>query len=119
MKAKETEFFKLLLLQRLEDIQQRGKDTISLISGQAIQYPDPLDRATIESDQNFLLRIKSRESRLAQKIKESLERIKDGSFGICETCEEKISIARLKARPVTTQCIECKIKAEKIEKVSG
>ncbi|MGD8541511.1 MAG: TraR/DksA C4-type zinc finger protein, partial [Desulfobacteraceae bacterium] len=52
-------------------------------------------------------------------IKKALARIDNGSFGICETCGEEISIERLRARPVTTQCIECKTKEEALEKSLG
>ena len=51
--------------------------------------------------------------------KKALDRIEDGSFGICESCGEDISIERIKARPVTTQCIECKTKQEAMEKALG
>ena len=44
-------------------------------------------------------------------------RIDSGSFGICEVCEEDISEARLKARPVTTLCIDCKMEQEKKERI--
>jgi len=40
-------------------------------------------------------------------IKSALERIADGSYGICETCGEKIALARLQAIPEATQCVEC------------
>jgi len=41
------------------------------------------------------------------------------TFGICEKCGEDISLARLKARPVTTQCIDCKTKEETVERNLG
>ena len=85
----------------------------------AENFPDPTDRATMESDRNFELRIRDRERKLIGKIKEALERIEDGSFGICEECGEDISEERLKARPVTTLCIDCKKRQEKDEKVKG
>jgi len=81
--------------------------------------PDPNDRATLESDRNFTLRIRDRERKLIGKIKEALERIETGSYGICEVCGEDISEARLIARPVTTYCIECKKRQEMEEKVKG
>jgi DnaK suppressor protein len=52
-------------------------------------------------------------------IKEALERIETGEYGICEVCGEEISEARLIARPVTTLCIDCKKKQEQEEKVRG
>ena len=50
-----------------------------------------------------------------------IHRVKEGAPapGICEQCGEDISIQRLKARPVTTQCIECKTKEEALEKALG
>jgi DnaK suppressor protein len=81
--------------------------------------PDPSDRASLESDRNFTLRIRDRERKLIVKIREALDRIEDGTYGICEECEEEISAERLKARPVTTLCIECKKRQETEEKVKG
>ena len=45
--------------------------------------------------------------------------IENGTFGICEICEEEISVKRLEARPVTTMCIRCKEEQEKQEKSYG
>ena len=69
---------------------------------------DPTDRAALESDRNFLLRMRDRERKLLTKISEAFERIEDGSYGRCEECGGEIGIERLKARPVTTLCIACK-----------
>ncbi|HEU0265770.1 MAG TPA: RNA polymerase-binding protein DksA, partial [Geobacterales bacterium] len=79
-------------------------------------FPDPNDRASQESDRTFELRIRDRERRLLAKIREALERIDDGTFGICEECGEEISEPRLRARPVTTLCIDCKMEEERQEK---
>jgi DnaK suppressor protein len=82
-------------------------------------FPDPTDRASLESDRNFMLRIRDRENKLIKKIRKALERIEEGTFGLCETCGEEIGIERIRARPVTTQCIACKTKAEAREKALG
>ena len=79
--------------------------------------PDLGDQATAVADQNFMLRLKEREQKLLKKIDEALDRIAQGTFGICESCGGEISFKRLKARPVTTLCIECKTKQEEDEKV--
>jgi len=112
-------FFKNLLNEKLEELLDEVKETVSDMSGVNENMPDPSDRATLESDRNFTLRIRDRERRLIGKIKDALERIDLGTFGICESCEEDISEERLKARPVTTLCIECKKKQEDEEKVKG
>jgi DnaK suppressor protein len=82
-------------------------------------FPDPTDRASHETDRNFLLRVKDRERKLISKIKEALQRIEDGSYGTCEICGEAISEKRLEARPVTTCCIDCKKEEEEMEKMKG
>jgi predicted metal-dependent phosphoesterase TrpH len=57
-------------------------------------FPDPTDRAALESDRNFMLRIRDREHKLIKKVKKALDRIENGTFGICDKCGEDISIAR-------------------------
>ena len=79
-------------------------------------FPDPSDRATMESNRNSVLRIRDRERKLIFKIQEALQRLDDGEFGICEECGAAIGIERLKVRPVTTFCIECKSSQEVQEK---
>ena len=75
-------------------------------------FPDPSDRATMESNRNSILRIRDRERKLIFKIQEALQRLDKGEFGICEECGDPIGMERLKARPVTTLCIECKSSQE-------
>jgi DnaK suppressor protein len=53
------------------------------------------------------------------KINEALARIEAGTFGICEMCGDDISEERLKARPVTTLCIDCKTEEEEKEKIGS
>ena len=119
MKKKDIEFFKDLLNQRLKDLLSQADDTVSGMTDQRENFPDPTDRASLEADRNFMLRIRDRENKLIKKIKKALDRIENGTFGICELCGEDISIERLKARPVTTQCIDCKTKEEAKEKALG
>ena len=79
-------------------------------------HADLTDQASAEADRDFLLRIKDRERKLILKIREALNRIDAGTFGTCEICGEQISDERLRARPVTTQCIECKTDMEDQER---
>jgi DnaK suppressor protein len=119
MKKKDIEYFKAFLTDRLEELLSHADDTVSGMTAQKENFPDPTDRASLEADRNFMLRIRDRESKLIKKIKKTLDRIENGTFGICETCGEDISEKRLKARPVTAQCIDCKTKEEAFEKSLG
>lgn len=114
------EHFKELLNGKLAELINDAGKTVSGMSGATEEnYPDPTDRASHETDTSFLLRVKDRERKLAGKIKEALNRIEDGSYGICELCGENISDKRLEARPVTTCCIDCKKEEEEQEKRSN
>ena len=79
-------------------------------------FPDMGDQAAAESDRSFELRIRDRERKLLAKIREAIERIDEGTYGICDECGDEISNKRLEARPVTTQCIECKTLQENQER---
>ncbi|MFZ7124920.1 MAG: RNA polymerase-binding protein DksA [Desulfobacterales bacterium] len=119
MNKEDLEYFKQFLTDRLEELLNQADHTVSGMTDQKENFPDPTDRATLEADRNFMLRIRDREHKLIKKIKKALERIEDDTFGICEVCGEEISIPRLKARPVTTLCIDCKTKQEAQEKALG
>ena len=79
-------------------------------------FPDVSDQASAEVDQNFSMRIREREQKLLKKIDEALDRMKANTYGICERCGGDIPYKRLKARPVTTLCIECKTVQEQEER---
>jgi DnaK suppressor protein len=113
------DYFRKHLTERLDELLSEVNKTVSGMSDLIENIPDPTDRATLESDRNFTLRIRDRERKLIGKIKEALERIENGTYGICESCEEYISFERLKARPVTTLCIGCKTKQEDEERLKG
>ncbi len=119
MKKKDVEYFRQFLSKRLEELLSQAEDTVSGMTDPKENFPDPTDRAALEADRNFMLRIRDRESKLIRKIKSALERIENGTFGVCETCAGEISVNRLKARPVTSQCIDCKAKEEALEKALG
>jgi len=119
MKKKDLDFFKDYLTDRVEELLDQADDTVSDMTDTNDNFPDPTDRASLEADRNFMLRIRDREHKLIKKIRGALDRIENGTFGMCESCGEDISIQRLKARPVTTQCIDCKTKEEALEKALG
>ncbi|OEU71966.1 MAG: RNA polymerase-binding protein DksA [Desulfuromonadales bacterium C00003093] len=110
--------FKEQLQQQMSDLLQDAGKTVSGMTEEKSNFPDPTDRASLESDRNFELRIRDRERKLINKIHQALERIDDGTFGFCESCEEPIGTERLRVRPVTTLCIDCKTEEERQERIS-
>ncbi|MBG0791900.1 MAG: RNA polymerase-binding protein DksA [Desulfovibrionaceae bacterium] len=119
MDAKDLQFFKETLNGMLDDILRKSEATIEDMTESGEVYADPADRATAESDRAFTLRLRDRERKLIKKIQKAIDRIDDGEFGLCQECGDEISIPRLKARPMTTLCINCKSKQEEDEAVRG
>ncbi len=116
MEAEKLEYFRGMLIEEMKSLLSEAGKTVTEMTSDSSNFPDPTDRATQESDRNFELRIRDRERKLINKIKEALNKIETGEFGVCEECGDEISEARLKARPVTTLCINCKMEAEQKEK---
>ncbi|GAB4167894.1 MAG: RNA polymerase-binding protein DksA [Geothermobacteraceae bacterium] len=117
MEPEKLEEFRQLLQGQLDEILRNAGETVAEMTDEQENFPDPTDRASMESDRNFELRIRDRERKLANKIREALARIDSGEFGLCESCGEEIGEGRLKARPVATLCIECKTEQERQEKI--
>lgn len=119
MKQKDIERFKKLLNARLEELLGQADATVLDMTDTGEAFPDPTDRASMESERSFTLRIRDRERKLISKIREAIQRIEDGEFGTCEACGEDIDKKRIDARPVTTLCIDCKTSQEISEKARG
>jgi len=100
------------LNEMLAELEDEVATTLNGMRQDGDPFPDPTDRAALESDRNLTLRIRDRERKLRNKIEEALARLDEGTFGICEVCGEMITFKRLEARPVTTLCINCKEEQE-------
>jgi len=119
MDQENLEYCRGSLQKQLDELIGEAIKTVDGMTNSKDTFPDPTDRAALETDRNFLLRIRDRERKLIEKIKEALDRIDGSTFGICEVCGKEIGEERLKVRPVTTLCIDCKKKQEAKEKARG
>ena len=115
MNPQDVEYFRNLLNQKIAELRLEAGKAVEKMDEDE-NFPDPTDRASMESSRNSMLRIRDRERKLIFKIQEALQRLSDGEYGICEECGEEIGIERLKARPVTTLCIACKSNQEIAER---
>jgi DnaK suppressor protein len=79
-------------------------------------FADEADLAVSALSQSVSTRLRDRERSLLLKIEQALARIADGSFGICDGCEERIEPRRLEARPMADLCIRCKEAQEREER---
>ncbi|HZO80918.1 MAG TPA: RNA polymerase-binding protein DksA [Candidatus Binataceae bacterium] len=117
MRQRELNFFRRLLEDRKREILEEAERALGALNTKSEEAcADPTDRASLESDRAFLLRMRDRERKLLSKIDEAFARIEGGSYGLCEECGDQIGIERLRARPVTTLCISCKSAQEARER---
>jgi DnaK suppressor protein len=112
MRKRDLKSFRKLLTRQLDKLMMEAEKTKDQVKEAEEPSSDPMDQASTVLDTDFLLRLRDRERKLMVKIKGALERIEEGTFGICEECGEKISEKRLRARPVATLCIDCKHEQE-------
>ena len=120
LNQKESKRFKKLLEENKRALLLSAKKTLSEeATFDTDDLPDEIDLASSEYTQSMVFRLRDREKFLLKKIDDALVRIESGTYGICEICEEDISVKRLEARPVTTMCIRCKEEQEKAEKSYG
>ena len=69
--------------------------------------PDSLDEVQYATERELAIRSLDRDSHLLRNVRAALDRIEEGSFGVCQHCEEDISPKRLAAVPSTAFCIVC------------
>lgn len=117
---KELKEYRKMLLERrailmgdVEKLEGEALKTGSESSGDLSTLPLHMaDMGTDSNEQDITLGLMESENEERQEIDEALERIDNGTFGVCEECEKNIPKTRLKAIPWTCLCITCKAKEE-------
>jgi DnaK suppressor protein len=117
---KELKKFQELLDDKRKAVLERARQMLS--EGMTLDtndLPDEMDLAASEYIQSFEFRLRGREKSLLSKIDLALKKIDEGTFGVCEICDEAIGKKRLEARPETSLCIRCKEDQEREERTLG
>lgn len=116
---KQLESLKSRLEKQMESLSKRGSEPLKNSIGELSGYdnhPADLGAETFERAKD--LGLKDNSKVLLMKVNHALDRISEGTYGICENCGKPISEERLKALPYTTLCIDCKKSAENQEENS-
>lgn len=77
---------------------------------------DEGDRADTERAHEVSILLSVRDKEKLHAVEEALERIREGTYGVCEECGDEIGGGRLKAMPLAKSCVTCQSQMEK-EKV--
>jgi len=109
--------YKTMLHHRIDEILKANGKPLFPTEDLNGLLPDLYDLASFETERLHEYALKDRERRSVTELIYALKRIDEGVYGICEDCGNPISEKRLQVAPAATQCIECKVEAEKQERV--
>ena len=99
MRKRDLNQIKKILTRQLAELLGKADCSLEGVEESNDNLSDVLDRAAKIAERNFSHHLCSREKLLIRKIERSLQDIERGSYGLCEHCEEDITVKRLKARP--------------------
>lgn len=108
-KAELEHFRKLLLEKRREILGDVGSMETEAFKNQDSHSSSPMHMADVGTDnfeQEFTLGLIESERQLLREITESLNRIDQGTYGVCVATGKPIGKARLEAKPWASYCIE-------------
>ncbi len=117
MTKEELKFFRNLILEKrsqaaagLEEIERVARDEAGRESTEdrSAYSLHMADRGTDAMEREKSLLFAQREGDYLELLNEAIERIENGTFGICRVCGGQVGRARLEAVPTATQCIDCK-----------
>ncbi|MDO4673579.1 RNA polymerase-binding protein DksA [Campylobacter sp.] len=109
MKKKEFDFFEKFLRDRRKIILDNLQNNFEEIKALHNSAPsDSVDFSVIESNSQIDLAISANLKQELKDIEESLQKITQGLYGICEACDEFIDIKRLKIKPHARYCFACR-----------
>jgi DnaK suppressor protein len=100
------------LVKKMDLLLASADDTIKKLKTTEDKYPDPFDQAALESSKNVELSCRIKDFNLLLEIKETILRIDNGLFGICDHCGRPISPKRLRVAPMSKLCVDCQEERE-------
>lgn len=104
---KKLEALRLKVLREMNEDLRQGRE------GRKEEGMDAYDLASEERDREISFILTDREREKVQAIQEALDRITEGTYGICESCESEIAPGRLEALPFTRMCVNCQAEHER------
>ncbi len=113
---------KQLIYAREEIVKEAKSEIAKYIKGDATQLVetalDDGDWSVVDLSADINLRLLETHRESLLKIDESLRKLREGSYGICEDCGGEISAERLRVMPFAILCRDCQEKKEELEKAT-
>ncbi len=82
-------------------------------------FADPLDQLSSATTRDLAIHLVDRNSRLTSEVRSALTRIDEGTYGLCESCDDPIAARRLDAVPWARLCVSCQARQETEHVESG
>ena len=112
MDARKRQTLRAIILKRLADVNRQAGQAPEE-TGEEERLADPVDQAAQERERDLLRLFRARENAEIQKLTLALDRMEQGSYGICLSCDGEISGKRLMAEPTALLCVDCQEKRER------
>ena len=113
LKGQKLEKFKQrLVAKRKELVSEVRGSSVGSLETNADGIQDIADQASSAYTKEFLLSIGDTERRMLRQVDEALDKIRQDTYGLCESCGEMINERRLEALPFARLCIKCQEKEE-------
>ena len=109
LNQQELQFFKKELeIMKLQIQSNFSSNSFEMNTLWSDQPKDEGDHASVERGQRIANSIMDKQSEKLEAIERSFKRLKNGTYGICDSCGEEINIERLKVKVFADYCIACR-----------
>lgn len=113
--TKVEKFRQRLLAKRRELLSGVQGSAVKSLESTSEEIQDIADQASSAYTKEFLLSIGDTERRMLKQVDEALHKIRQETYGLCESCGEMISERRLEALPFARLCIACQEEEERVK----
>lgn len=117
MESKDIEQLKNDLVHLLANLSRNSNELLETWASKSDNIPDDLDKAIMHAEMDFAFTRLFRQGLNKESILIALRKFDEGTYGICEECEEEIAIERLKAMPDARYCVACQMALEREQKM--
>jgi DnaK suppressor protein len=104
-----------MLEERRTELQQKLRAVREEIPGRQDDVVDAEEQSVTDFVQEMDFALMEMKAQTLIRIDEALQRLDQGTYGVCIECEAEIAEARLKAVPFAARCLECQQREEETE----
>ncbi len=108
MRSADLQRYKRLLLEKQRELSSFQAEANGLVPAAGGWEGDLIDQANADAEAELQIRLYQTDGRLLRAIEEALAQVRQGTYGVCMSCKQPISKARLEAVPWTCHCRDCK-----------